>query len=70
MPHLARLAHLLKRSPECSGGDRALLQAHHVLGRRVTGDEDRYIITACRACNLGMGDPSAADPAPRPTTRW
>lgn len=45
--------------------------AHHTLGRAVTGDDPEYIVAACRACNLHIGDPGVqADPQPTPTTRW
>lgn len=44
--------------------------AHHVLGKSVTGDDPAHMIAACAACNGHVGDPRAADPAPRPRTRW
>lgn len=45
--------------------------AHHTRGRRITGDDPRYIIAACKACNLYIGDPStAADPPCTPVTQW
>lgn len=44
---------------------------HHTQGRGVTGDDPRYLVAACRACNLAVGDPTkAADPKPEPRTRW
>lgn len=46
-------------------------QAHHKLGRAVTGDDPRYLIATCEPCNLHAGDPStAADPVVVPLTRW
>lgn len=45
--------------------------AHHTLGRAVTGDDPRYIVAACAACNRHIGDPTAAaDPEPTVRTRW
>lgn len=42
--------------------------AHHTLGKAVTGDDPDHMIAACTPCNLAVGDPRAADPAPRPGT--
>lgn len=33
--------------------------AHHTLGRNVTGDDPRFIVAICAACNLHIGDPQA-----------
>lgn len=45
--------------------------AHHVLGRSRTGDDPRYLVAACEACNLFIGDPAAtADPALTAITDW
>jgi hypothetical protein len=30
---------------------------HHTLGKDVTGDDPRYLMATCRACNLSIGDP-------------
>jgi 5-methylcytosine-specific restriction endonuclease McrA len=43
---------------------------HHVLGRAYTGDDPAYLVASCSPCNLALGDSSAADPTPRPTTHW
>lgn len=44
---------------------------HHTLGRLVTGDDPDFLVAACRACNLKIGDPTKLpDPPPRPVTRW
>lgn len=32
-------------------------QVHHTLGIRVTGDDRRYLIATCAACNRHIGDP-------------
>jgi len=45
-------------------------QAHHTKGRAVTGDDPRFIIATCRACNLKLGDVTATSPEPRPVTKW
>jgi hypothetical protein len=45
-------------------------EAHHVLGRGVTGDDAAHMIAACRPCNLAIGDPIAHDPQPRPMGWW
>jgi hypothetical protein len=44
---------------------------HHTHGRSTTGDDPRYLIATCAACNLHTGDPTRRpDPPPRPRTRW
>lgn len=45
-------------------------QAHHTLGKAITGDDPRYMVAACAACNQHVGDPTAYDPPPTPRTRW
>ncbi|SCF22699.1 HNH endonuclease [Micromonospora mirobrigensis] len=45
--------------------------AHHTHGRGVTGDDPRYIVAACEACNLAVGDPTKNDDPPNEAiTRW
>jgi hypothetical protein len=45
--------------------------AHHTLGRARTGDDPRFIVAACAACNLFIGDPAAAtDPPAVPVSQW
>lgn len=45
--------------------------AHHTRGRHITGDDPRWIVAACRNCNLKVGDPTKTkDPPNRPVTRW
>ena len=41
-------------------------QVAHVHGKAVTGDDPRYLVASCRACNLN----APRDPAPRPVTQW
>ena len=44
--------------------------AHHIRGKR-HGDDPAWLVAACRACNLYIGDPDqVADPQPQPVTRW
>jgi hypothetical protein len=43
--------------------------AHHVLGRAVTGDDPSYLVAACAACNLHVGEPKTS-PAPRRVSSW
>ena len=45
--------------------------AHHVRGRRATGDDPAFIVAACAACNLYIGDPTeGGDPPCKPMTQW
>lgn len=44
---------------------------HHTKGRALTGDDPKYLVASCEACNLRIGDPSTAqDPKPAPRTAW
>lgn len=38
--------------------------AHHTRSRSEVGDDPRFIVAACRTCNIGRGDPSEHDPVP------
>lgn len=52
----------------CTG---AAQHVHHVLGRAITGDDPTYLVAACAACNLAVGDPTQQpDPQPRRMTQW
>jgi 5-methylcytosine-specific restriction endonuclease McrA len=42
---------------------------HHTLGRAVTGDDRRYLVAACRACNLHVGQPTQ-DVRPLKVSKW
>lgn len=45
--------------------------AHHTRGKAVTGDDPRYIVAACPACNLAIGSPTETiDPPNRAVTKW
>lgn len=51
------------------GPDRG--HAHHTHGRAITGDDPRYIVAACEACNLHIGDPTRhGDPPNKAVTPW
>lgn len=39
-------------------------EVHHTLGRAITGDDPRYLIAVCKACNLKVGDPTKYKEAP------
>jgi len=52
---------------------------HHTLGKARTGDDEQHLVAACGPCNRWIGEPgtsahararAAADPAPKPQTRW
>jgi hypothetical protein len=45
-------------------------EAHHTLGRGRTGDDPQWMIAACKACNLHVGDPTRFDPAPSIRQWW
>lgn len=32
-------------------------QVHHLVSRATAGDDPRYLVAACRACNLKVGEP-------------
>lgn len=54
-------------SPDCTG---VADQVHHTKGRAVTGDDPRYLVAVCRACNLHIGEPGRDHPAPSPKSKW
>lgn len=43
---------------------------HHTLGRGVTGDDPRYLVASCAACNQAIGDPQKAKHKPKRMTKW
>lgn len=43
---------------------------HHTLGKAVTGDDPRYLVAACRACNLKVGEPKRSSPPHRRVSNW
>ncbi|WP_410669143.1 hypothetical protein [Amycolatopsis sp. cmx-4-68] len=52
----------------CTGGQATCV--HHTQGRDVTGDDPRYLVASCRACNLHIGQPSKRSPRPRKVSKW
>ena len=43
---------------------------HHRLGRAVTGDDPRYLVACCRACNLHIGEPKHNTPQHKRVSEW
>lgn len=39
-------------------------EVHHTQDRDVVGDDPRFLVPACRPCNLHAGDPTQQDPEP------
>ncbi len=37
-------------------------QVHHLLPRAIAGDDPRYLVASCRACNLRTGEPGTGQP--------
>jgi len=56
--------------PHICTGRRGRRHAHHVHGRGKTGDDPRWIVSSCAACNLHIGSPEDYNPQPTPKTRW
>jgi hypothetical protein len=44
-------------------------QVHHTKGKQY-GDDIRYLVAVCRACNLHVGDPNRKFVQPKPRSRW
>lgn len=45
-------------------------QVHHVLGRNVTGDDEKYLAAVCQHCNGKAGDPTRIAPRPKRISNW
>jgi hypothetical protein len=43
---------------------------HHTQGRAVTGDDPKYLVATCRACNLSIGEPKHSSPPHRTVSQW
>lgn len=55
-------------TPVCTG---IADTVHHTLGRAITGDDPRYLVAACAACNGHLGQPNhRPDPPCKPRTKW
>lgn len=62
--------HCPKHGKPCKGvctGKAA--EVHHTRGK-AAGDDPRYLVACCRACNLHVGQPAANSPEPAPRSRW
>lgn len=70
MDPAARLRATVVVSPNCTGDAVSQLQAHHLLGRRVTGDDPAWMLTACKSCNQATGDPTDGEPEPTVVRAW
>jgi hypothetical protein len=44
-------------------------EVHHSRGKAY-GDDERYLVAACRPCNLHVGMPGKAIPEERPVSSW
>lgn len=53
----------VKRYEVCTGTAECV---HHTLGRFVTGDDPRYMVASCKACNLAIGEPMKRMPLLKP----
>src|SRR5713101_4557349 len=43
---------------------------HHLFGKMVTGDDEKYLVAACTPCNLHIGDPARGEGGdPEPVSR-
>lgn len=50
---------------------RTATHVHHTQGRQATGDDPRYLVAACKPCNLHLGNPNKQpDPPHKPITQW
>lgn len=47
---------------KCDGAQATVV--HHTVGRRVTGDDPRFLAASCAPCNLAIGDPAKTNPQP------
>ena len=56
---------------QCDGdGMATVTHAHHIYGRAVTGDDQRFIVASCQSCNLHIGEPGKHNPPPKRVSRW
>lgn len=59
------------RVPGTHQCDERATQVHHTHGRATTGDDPRYLVAACKPCNLHIGDPTQhTDPPNKAVTQW
>ncbi|ALE74930.1 hypothetical protein FRP1_21950 [Pseudonocardia sp. EC080625-04] len=57
----------LIRGPYCA---HKATEVHHTVGRGVTGDDMRYLISACHPCHAPIGDPTKHTPKPNVNQWW
>ena len=43
---------------------------HHIVGRAVSGDDPKYLVACCRACNLSVGEPGRDRAKPKRVSSW
>lgn len=43
---------------------------HHILGKKVTGDDPRYLVACCKECNGHIGEPKRSSPQHKTVTEW
>ena len=43
---------------------------HHTLGKKVTGDDPRYLVACCAECNWHIGEPKNDSPPHKRVSRW
>lgn len=44
-------------------------EVHHMKGKAY-GDDPRYLVAVCRACNLHVGEIGTVNPQPVPRSKW
>jgi len=44
-------------------------QVHHTRGKAY-GDDPKYLMAVCQACNNAIGDPTKNNPQPKPQSNW
>lgn len=45
------------------------VQVHHVKGKEY-GDDPKWMVATCRACNLHVGKPGRHSPNPKKVSKW
>lgn len=45
-------------------------QVHHTVGRAVSGDDPRFLVAVCGACNRAIGEPKNNSPQHRRVSEW
>lgn len=42
---------------------------HHTLGKKITGDDPKYLVACCKECNGSIGEPARA-PRHKRVSNW